>query len=122
QGESGFITLGDLDGQALTARLERGRLSKTEAMPIAEQSCAGRAEAHRHRVIHGDLKSNNVILTIGPEKNLRAVITDFGLARGIESHQRTKETGRRIGTPAYMSTDMLKGAPATIASDNYALG
>src|SRR5262249_60202014 len=116
QGESGFITLGDLDGQALTARLERGRLSKTEAMPICEQICAGLAQAHRHRVIHGDLKSNNVILTIGPEKNLRAVITDFGLARGIESQQRTTESGRRIGTPAYMAPEMLKGEPATVAS------
>jgi eukaryotic-like serine/threonine-protein kinase len=122
QGERDFITMEYLDGETLTARLERGRPSKTEAMTIAEQVCDGLAEAHRHRVIHGDLKSNNVILTIGSDKNLRAVITDFGLARGIESQQRTTESGRRIGTPAYMAPEMLKGEPATVASDIYALG
>ena len=122
QGERDFITMEYLDGETLTARLERGRPSKTEAMTIAEQVCAGLAEAHRHRVVHGDLKSNNVILTIGPDKNLRAVITDFGLARGIESQQRTTESGRRIGTPAYMAPELLKGEPASVASDIYALG
>ena len=122
QGERDFITMEYLDGETLTARLERGRPSKTEAMTIAEQVCAGLAEAHRHRVIHGDLKSNNVILTVGPDKNLRAVITDFGLARGIESRQRTIQLGSRIGTPAYMAPELLKGQSATVASDIYALG
>jgi eukaryotic-like serine/threonine-protein kinase len=121
-GERDFITMEYLDGETLTARLERGRPSKTEAMTITEQICAGLAEAHRHGVVHGDLKSNNVILAVGPDKNLRAVITDFGLARGIESQRRTMEAGRRIGTPAYMAPELLKGEPATVASDIYALG
>ena len=42
-----------------------GRCPKTEAATIARQLCAGLAEAHRNQVIHGDLKSNNVILTTG---------------------------------------------------------
>lgn len=62
-GEIDFFTMEFLDGETLTARLRRGRLPEAEADAIAMQLCQGLAEAHRHRVVHGDLKSNNVILT-----------------------------------------------------------
>jgi serine/threonine-protein kinase len=121
-GERDFISMEYLDGETLTARLARSRPSKTETMIIAEQICAGLGEAHRHGVIHGDLKSNNVILTSGPDQSLRAVITDFGLARGVGSQQRTTESGKRAGTPAYMAPELLNGQPVTFATDIYALG
>src|ERR1700693_3795689 len=61
-GEIDFLTMEFLEGETLSARLARGRLPEAEARIIAAQICAGLAEAHRHRVVHGDLKSNNVIL------------------------------------------------------------
>ena len=48
-------------------------VGEREARSIALQLCAGLAEAHRNQVIHGDLKSNNVILTSGPNGAIRAV-------------------------------------------------
>jgi tetratricopeptide (TPR) repeat protein len=69
-------------------------------------------------VIHGDLKSSNVILTTSPDAVVRAVITDFGLARGAE----VAHAGIGAGTPDYMAPELWNGASPTIASDIYALG
>ena len=63
RGEIDFITMEFLDGRTLTERLAEGPLPEREARAIARQLCAGLAAAHRNQVIHGDLKSNNVILT-----------------------------------------------------------
>jgi eukaryotic-like serine/threonine-protein kinase len=76
-----FISMEFLAGETLSARLRRAPMALKEARTVSRQLCAGLAEAHRNHVIHGDLKSNNVILTTGPDGSLRAVITDFGLAR-----------------------------------------
>ena len=122
QGEVDFITMEFLDGETLADRLSRGSLLEREARSIALQLCAGLAEAHRNQVIHGDLKSNNVILTSGPNGAIRAVITDFGLARRPEAAQTTLTSGQMAGTPDYMAPELWKGAKASVASDIYALG
>jgi len=126
-GEIDFFTMEFLDGETLTARLRRGRLPEAEADAIAMQLCQGLAEAHRHRVVHGDLKSNNVILTRGADGGVRAVITDFGLARGSlpqvdASDAPTAGSSEAGGTPGYMAPELSKGGKPTAASDVYALG
>jgi serine/threonine protein kinase/uncharacterized protein HemY len=121
-GEIDFVTMEFLDGETLAERLRRGPLSEKEARTIAQQLCAGLAEAHRNGVIHGDLKSNNVILATAPDGAIRAVITDFGLARGSETAQRTAQSGTLGGTPDYMAPELWKGEKATVESDVYALG
>jgi tetratricopeptide (TPR) repeat protein len=122
QGEIDFITMEFLDGETLADRLTRGPLPEKEARAIALQLSAGLAEAHRNRVIHGDLKSNNVILTTGPHGAVRAVITDFGLASGPEAALATAPSGQMAGTPDYMAPELWKGAKASVTSDIYALG
>jgi serine/threonine protein kinase len=122
QGEIDFLTMEFLDGETLAARLTRESPPDSEARAIAFQLCAGLAEAHRNRVIHGDLKSNNVILTTGPSGTVRAVITDFGLARKPEATQATAPSGQMAGTPDYMAPELWKGGKASVASDVYALG
>jgi serine/threonine protein kinase len=122
QGEIDFLTMEFLDGETLAARLAGGPIPGKDARAIALQLCAGLAEAHRNQVIHGDLKSNNVILTTGPMGAIRAVITDFGLARKPEAAQATAPSGQMAGTPDYMAPELWKGGKASIASDIYALG
>jgi len=122
QGEIDFITMEFLEGETLAERLRRGPLPKPEALAIAKQLCAGLAEAHRNRVIHGDLKSNNVILVAGPNETIRAVITDFGLARRPQTSAATLPSGPVGGTPDYMAPELWKGEKASAASDIYALG
>jgi serine/threonine protein kinase/tetratricopeptide (TPR) repeat protein len=121
-GEIDFLTMEFLEGETLAERLRRGPLPEPEARTIARQLSEGLAEAHRNRVIHGDLKSNNVILTTGADGATRAVITDFGLARGPEAVQRNMQSGELAGTPDYMAPELWKGQKASIASDIYALG
>jgi eukaryotic-like serine/threonine-protein kinase len=122
QGEIDFITMEFLEGETLADRLRRGPLPKQEARAIAQQLCAGLAEAHRNRVIHGDLKSNNIILVTGANGTIRAVITDFGLARRPQTPAGTLPSGPMGGTPDYMAPELWKGEKASAASDIYALG
>ena len=121
-GEVDFITMEFLDGETLADRLSRGPLPKEEARTIARQLSAGLAEAHRKQVIHGDLKSNNIILSKLPDGAIRAVITDFGLARRPASPFMTAPSGTRAGTAAYMAPELWKGEKASTASDLYAMG
>ena len=130
-GEIDFLTMEFLDGETLAARLGRGKLPEAEARAIARQICAGLAEAHRNRVVHGDLKSNNVILTRDAGGDVRAVITDFGLARkprGLAGDETATLPGgasaasQAGGTPDYMAPELWKGEKPTAASDVYALG
>jgi serine/threonine protein kinase/tetratricopeptide (TPR) repeat protein len=122
QGEIDFLAMEFLDGETLAERLHKGPLPKEEAITIARQLSAGLAEAHRDQVVHGDLKSGNVILTKAADGALRAVITDFGLARRPDVAQRTMQSGEAGGTPDYMAPELLRGEKATTASDVYALG
>ncbi len=116
QGPLEFFTMELLEGPTLHSRLKEGRITRKEAEAIARDLCAGLAEAHRHQIIHGDLKSANIILTQKPDGTPRAVITDFGLA----SAGRT--SGVRGGSPGYMAPELHAGQPTTVASDIYALG
>ena len=124
RGEVDFITMQLLEGETLFTRLRGGRLPESQARSIARQLCAGLAEAHRHRVIHGDLKSNNVILAPDADGTERAVITDFGLARGPAANaaRGAAESLEAGGAPDYMAPELWKGEKASAASDVYALG
>src|SRR5207249_2137312 len=122
EGEIDFLTMEFLEGETLERRLRSGPFPLEEARAIARQLCAGLAEAHRNQVVHGDLKSGNVILTRGTDGALRAVITDFGLARRPGAAQRTAQSGEGGGTPDYMAPELLRGEKASTASDVYALG
>jgi tetratricopeptide (TPR) repeat protein/TolB-like protein len=140
-GEIDFLTMEFLDGETLAARLNHGvleedRLPAAEARAIARQICAGLAEAHRNRVVHGDLKSNNVILTQDAGGGVRAVITDFGLARrpfgpalnnaggwtASVVSTATAGSSQAGGTPDYMAPELWQGGKPSAASDVYALG
>ena len=112
-----FITMEFLEGETLSGRLQRGLIPQREAFAIARQLASGLAEAHHNGVVHGDIKSHNVILTKSIEGGLRAVITDFGLARRKGS--RSKGIW---GTPGYMAPELWMGADASAATDIYALG
>ena len=113
-----LLTMELLDGPTLSQYLkEHGPLAHRQALPLIQQICAGLQAANDAGVIHGDFKASNVIL-VREAHGLRAVITDFGLARraGSVTAQRT------LGTPGYLAPEQLDGGPATRATDVYALG
>ncbi|MEO8502846.1 MAG: tetratricopeptide repeat protein [Acidobacteriota bacterium] len=123
-----FLTMELLRGETLAARLRReGPMPPATALPVLRQVAAGLGAAHKAGIIHRDFKSENVFLVPDPgeEAGLRAVVADFGIARGaVEDAANAKLTmaGGVIGTPAYMSPEQLSGDTMTSASDIYALG
>ena len=108
-----FIAMEYVDGEDLASLLRRiGRLPGDKALDIARDLSAGLAAAHDLGVIHRDLKPANVMI----DGRGKARVTDFGLAVLAE------QSGGSAGTPAYMSPEQLRGDPATMRSDLYALG
>ena len=123
-GNVDFLTMEYLDGETLSQLLKRnGPLPPDRACDIFLQICAGVEVAHRKGVIHGDLKSSNIVLAKNAEGAVSPVITDFGLARRangpVSSMSLASASG---GTPAYMAPELWQGAKASVRSDLYALG
>jgi tRNA A-37 threonylcarbamoyl transferase component Bud32/tetratricopeptide (TPR) repeat protein len=124
-GATTFLTMQLLEGESLASYLKRcKRLDVAQAHSLARQIAAAIDCAHAAGVIHRDLKPANIILvptSTGGE--LRAVVTDFGLARagGNDDHQ-VSNTGDVVGTPAYMAPEQVEGANVGAAADIYAFG
>ena len=122
-----FFAMELLHGQTLSERIHAGRLTRDEAFPIAIQLAEGLQAAHRAGIVHADFKSANVIL-VPSESGVRAVITDFGVARAeagstvVDETRSGHETIRVAGTLAYMSPEQLSGDRVTTASDIYSFG
>jgi tetratricopeptide (TPR) repeat protein len=122
-----FFTMELLKGETLLSRIARSPLTRAEAFPIAAQLAEGLHAAHRVGIVHADFKSANVILVPSPE-GVRAVITDFGVARLDASRARCDESRTLAenvslaGTLAYMSPEQLADEAITPASDLYSFG
>jgi serine/threonine-protein kinase len=114
-----------LDGESLSARIDRAPLTAHEAMEILEVVCEAVEAAHEHGVVHRDLKSDNIFLVATRGK--RSVkLLDFGLAKlsgktDLSSSTRTR-TGVLVGTPAYMAPEQARGKTVDGRTDIYALG
>ncbi|MCJ7679672.1 MAG: protein kinase, partial [Candidatus Aminicenantes bacterium] len=93
------------------------RLTPSKAVMIARQVGEGLIEAHRHGVIHRDLKPQNIM--IDTDGNAR--IMDFGISRFVLSKGQT-EMGLIVGTPEYMSPEQVDGKTLDGRSDIYSLG
>lgn len=121
-----FLTMELLPGETLEARVRRaGRLEAEEALDLIDQMAAALDAAHEAGIIHRDFKPGNVIL-VPCTRGVRAVVTDFGLARSkvtgdVEAMTQTL-TGHLMGTPEYMAPELFSGDEASVASDVYALG
>lgn len=113
-----FIAMEFLDGQSLRDVLrQRGALPAQEALRIAAAVADALEYAHRHGVVHRDVKPDNVHL----EPDGRVVITDFGIARLTFEPSLTAD-GQIFGTPSYMSPEQVKGGDLDKRSDIFSLG
>ncbi|MCO6509832.1 MAG: protein kinase [Aridibacter famidurans] len=111
-----YISMEFIEGDDLSMLLKRiGRLPSDKAVEISRQICLGLNAIHRAGILHRDLKPSNIII----DSNGEARITDFGIA-GVEADVQGAEA--RVGTPAYMSPEQIRGEEVTKRSDIYSLG
>ena len=117
-----FLTMKLLPGETLAARLRRcGPLSKEEGMAVTRRMADGLAAIHAARIVHRDIKANNVMLD-GSGNDLRLWITDFGLARPLKPDPDFAGKTVLAGTPGYIAPELYRGQPASRASDLFAFG
>jgi serine/threonine protein kinase len=137
--EADFLVLEYVEGRTLK-EIAPGELSFERRLRLAEQIATALAAAHRERIVHRDLKADNVMVTPRGE----AKVLDFGIARSVaESGSRPgmditgerdllmpdrpqgsdlTQIGDLIGTAKAMSPEQARGGRVTIASDLYSLG
>jgi tetratricopeptide (TPR) repeat protein/predicted Ser/Thr protein kinase len=128
-----YISMEFVEGGTLTRWLRREDRSWSEVLAVFVQIARGLAAAHTAGLVHRDIKPDNVL--VGTDQRVR--VTDFGLARPLESaldeasastsaptqaalSAELTRTGTLLGTPAYMAPEQLRGEPADAASDQFA--
>jgi serine/threonine protein kinase/tetratricopeptide (TPR) repeat protein len=118
-----FFTMELLDGETMASYVaSQGPLSLDHARELVPQVLDGLGAIHERGIVHRDLKTTNIMLTDG---GLRVVLLDFGLAREMKAAgdlATTLAANECAGTPAYMAPEQLRGQPASVTSDIYALG
>jgi len=116
-----WYTMPYVQGETLRDRLARdGSLSVPEAVRLGQELAGALEEAHRHGIVHRDIKPGNVLLSHG-----EALLADFGIARAESANgaPTLTESGLSLGTPAYMSPEQASGERSLDGrSDIYALG
>jgi serine/threonine protein kinase len=121
---SPFIVMERLPGDTLHDRLASGPMSEPEVRQLAVEILAALETAHAAGILHRDIKPANVLAAGGGHWK----VADFGIAKALEVDQGdatvadATATGLVLGTPAYLAPERLFGAPATVASDLFALG
>jgi serine/threonine protein kinase len=120
-GEDGgypYIVFEYVEGETLKARINRiGPLDVQEALAYAIEIARGLTVAHARKMVHRDIKPQNVLI----DAEGRAKLTDFGISRQLEQDGMTA-TGRVLGTTDYVAPEQAMGRGTDQRSDIYALG
>lgn len=112
-----YLAMEYLEGETLEQYVaQRGILPPAECVEIVRQVCDALDYAHRHGVVHRDIKPGNIMML----KNGLVKVTDFGVARAAGGMK--TRTGVIKGTPYYMSPEQATGKRISGASDIFSLG
>ena len=113
-----YIVFEYVQGETLKQRISRiGALDATEALAYAVEVAQGLSVAHEVRMVHRDVKPQNVLI----DSTGMAKLTDFGISRQL-SEEGVTETGRVVGTTDYVAPEQAMGKEVDPRSDIYSLG
>ena len=114
-----FIVMEYVDGEALSSIIRtQAPLAAAQAASIASDIAKALAYAHRHGVVHRDVKPGNVLIT----SDGQVKVTDFGIARATGADEQVTQTGLVMGTATYFSPEQAQGFAVDGRSDVYSLG
>lgn len=114
-----FIVMEYIDGEPLSSIIRtQAPLGGPQAASIASDIAKALSYAHRHGVVHRDVKPGNVLITADGQVK----VTDFGIARAIGTDEQVTQTGLVMGTATYFSPEQAQGLAVDARSDVYALG
>src|SRR5487761_1299187 len=114
-----FIVMEYVDGEALSSIIRtQAPLAGAQAASIASDIAKALAYAHRHGVVHRDVKPGNVLISADGQVK----VTDFGIARATGADEQVTQTGLVMGTATYFSPEQAQGLEVDGRSDIYSLG
>lgn len=117
-GDVHYIVMEFLHGKTLKQVInETGHLAVPEVLQIGKQIAEALQVAHKHGVVHRDIKPHNIMLTADGHVK----VTDFGIARAVTGSTLT-ETGAMVGSVHYISPEQARGGIVGELSDIYSLG
>jgi hypothetical protein len=120
-GQSGsllYLAMRFVEGRALDAIIAtQGALPVPVVVLVLRAAGTALTYAHEHGIVHRDIKGGNILV----DRDGRVIVTDFGVARAVESASVTV-SGSMIGTPYFMSPEQCAGKVAGPQSDQYSLG
>lgn len=113
-----FIVMEYVDGYTLSSLIRELPLEPARAAAIGADVAAALEFAHRHGVIHRDVKPGNVLI----DRSGQVKVADFGIARAVGASEGLTQTGAVMGTATYFSPEQAQGFPVDGRSDVYSLG
>jgi serine/threonine-protein kinase len=117
-----YFAMEFVEGYTLAALLRNGKVPLETFYQVTLQCLEGLAAAHRHQILHLDVKPANLMLQGHPEPNFTVKILDFGLARLSDEISGKREDELTIGSIFYISPEQLQHQPLDPRTDLYSLG
>jgi serine/threonine protein kinase len=118
-----YFVMEFLEGETLGERIQREPFETEEAKRLLTQACNALEAAHREKVVHRDLKPDNLWIARPKHGQSFIKVLDFGIAKLVETEiVNVTQTGVTMGTPMYMSPEQCIGQNVDHRTDIYAMG